>query len=272
MQEDTYEAKLSFRLSRLNVFILTGALAIFLIVITTFIIAFTPLREYIPGYTDIGLKQRVYELQLFADSLEREFYRKDLYLKNIQSIVEGKDPDPFQYKDTVAEQDYDMIRLTRSYEDSLLRAQYDNQAQYNIIYDGDADEMFSESQVTKTFLNFFTPLSGIVTSEFDMTNKHYGIDVVSRENEAVKATLDGTVIFSDWNLETGYVIGIQHRYNFVSVYKHNSTLLKEIGSLVRAGETIAIVGESGELTTGPHLHFELWHNGAPVNPRDYVSF
>ncbi len=125
---------------------------------------------------------------------------------------------------------------------------------------------------TRTNFTFFNPLKGIITSEFDLSLNHYGIDIVSKENDAVKATLDGTVLFADWTVETGHVISIQHRDNYISVYKHNSVLLKKTGNFVKAGEPIAIVGESGELTTGAHLHFELWYNGTPVNPLEYIAF
>jgi murein DD-endopeptidase MepM/ murein hydrolase activator NlpD len=119
---------------------------------------------------------------------------------------------------------------------------------------------------------FFTPLKGIITSEFNPAQGHYGIDIVSKQNEAVKSVLDGTVIFSNWTLETGYVMSVQHSQNIVSIYKHNSVLLKKTGEYVRAGEPIAIVGETGEQITGPHLHFELWNDGRPVNPKDYITF
>ena len=119
---------------------------------------------------------------------------------------------------------------------------------------------------------FFTPLRGIVTSKFDPATKHYGVDIVSVQNEAIKATLDGVVIFSGWTLETGYTVIIQHENDLISVYKHNSVLLKDQGSFVKAGDAIAIVGSSGEYSTGPHLHFEIWYNGVPVNPTDFIKF
>jgi murein DD-endopeptidase MepM/ murein hydrolase activator NlpD len=119
---------------------------------------------------------------------------------------------------------------------------------------------------------FYTPLEGIITANYNPVDNHYGVDIVAERNEAIKSTMDGTVIFSGWTVETGYVIAVQHQKNIISIYKHNSVLLKRIGDWVRAGEPIAIVGESGELSSGPHLHFELWHNGMPVNPTDYVAF
>jgi murein DD-endopeptidase MepM/ murein hydrolase activator NlpD len=119
---------------------------------------------------------------------------------------------------------------------------------------------------------FFTPIQGIISNGYNPANRHFGIDIVSKMNEAVKSVLDGTVILSAWTLQTGNIIAVQHQSNIISVYKHNSVLLKKEGDNVKAGDPIAIVGESGEMQTGPHLHFELWYNGNPVNPREYISF
>ena len=270
VDEGTFEEKVSFRLSRLNVFIAIGTVAIILIVATTFLIAFTPLKEYIPGYTDVTLQKRVNDLLRLTDSLETEFKQNSLYIQNIQNIIEGKEIIEDTSSKPVQNINYDKIEYTRSVEDSILRAEYENGTSYNLYYN-DNEELSAPTSTLSSSV-FFTPLKGIITTEFDLSAKHYGIDIVARQNEAVKATLDGTVIFSDWTVETGYVISIQHKENFISVYKHNSVLLKQEGNIVKAGEPIAIVGESGELTTGPHLHFELWYNGTPVNPKDYIAF
>jgi len=223
--DETYEVKLSFRLSRLNVFMAIGSLAIFLIVLTIFIIAFTPLREYIPGYKDVNLSKNVYELHMRTDSLEYILSVNERYINNLQLILDGKEPN-------------DELITSKSYASMV----------------------------------FFTPLKGMVTNEFNPVENHYGIDIVAPENEVVKATMDGIVLFASWTIETGHVIVIQHQQNYISVYKHNAVLLKQEGAYIRAGEPIAIVGESGLFSTGPHLHFELWHNGNPVNPRDYIVF
>jgi murein DD-endopeptidase MepM/ murein hydrolase activator NlpD len=270
--EDTFEEKILFRLSRLNVFVAAGTIAILLIIATTFLIAFTPLREYIPGYTDVTLRKRVIELEQLADSLATDLNRKSLYLQNIKKIIEGGYTDTGE--DTIGKAiqsgDYSEVKYRHSSEDSAIRQEYEGEVSYNLFYNDNLES--SVSKPSRSSYNFFLPLKGIVTNEFDVSRQHYGIDIVSKQNEAVKATLDGTVIFSEWTVETGYVISIQHQGTFISSYKHNSVLLKQQGSLVNAGEPIAIVGESGELSTGPHLHFELWYNGTPVNPRDYIAF
>lgn len=267
--DETYEEKLSVRLSRLNVFVIAGSGAILLIILTTYIIAFTPLREYIPGYTDVNLSKNVYELINRADSLENIVAVNERYLRNLRLVLTGELPEDIHPDviDTVPRQ-YGDIQITHSRADSLLREEIESQERiYSIAGSGD----FRPAQ-RATGLLFFTPLKGIVTSEFNPSENHFGIDIVAPENEVVKATMDGIVLFSSWTIETGHVIVIQHQQNFNSVYKHNSVLLKREGAFVRAGEPIAIVGGSGEYSTGPHLHFELWHNGSPVNPRDYMIF
>jgi murein DD-endopeptidase MepM/ murein hydrolase activator NlpD len=273
--DETFEEKISFRLSRMNVFVLITSLSVFLIVITSYIIAFTSLREYIPGYTDVNLNRRVYQLQRTADSLEGVFRQKQLYFDNIKRIVEGGD---FSDDSLIAVNErqsrsgatYDTIRLVHSEIESELRSEFENSEKYNIQTD---PTLIPEARRrASTVASFFTPVKGTITNKFDPVQRHYGVDVVAKSNEAIKAALEGTVLFADWTVDKGHVIGIQHAGSFVSVYKHNSVLLKREGDFVRAGEPIAIIGESGELSTGPHLHFELWFNSAPVNPEDYISF
>ncbi|MFH1159892.1 MAG: M23 family metallopeptidase [bacterium] len=271
MRDDTLEERLTFRLTRLNVFIALGTLTIVLIFLTTILIAFTPLREYIPGYTNVGLQKDLYDLQLKTDSIEREMTQKDLFIQNLKNIIGGGDiqEDRALPKDT--ETRYANIRITRSVEDSLLRAEIESQTKYS-LYQIESAEMASQRNPTLGNVLFFTPIKGVITNEFNPQQKHFGVDIVAKQNEAIKSVLDGTVIFSDWTVETGYVIGIQHPHGIVSIYKHNSALLKRVSDLVKAGEVIAIIGQTGEFTSGPHLHFELWSEGTPVNPTDYISF
>lgn len=271
MNDQTYEERISFRLSRLNVFVFLGTLTILLILLTTLIIAFTPLREYIPGYMDTRIPKLVYQLQRKTDSLEVMIGQKTKYINTIRHVISGG-----EFTDTLLSENidsgfvnYDTLSLKKSARDSAFRAEFEKNNQFNIyIYDRqDVTDVLSPLSPA-----FFTPLKGTITNHFNLAENHYGIDIVSGNNETIKAALEGTVIFSGWTLETGYVLGIQHRGNFLSVYKHNSSLLKKTGNYVKAGEAIAIVGETGELSTGPHLHFELWYNGTPVNPLDYIAF
>ena len=271
MNDETLEERLTFRLSRLNVFVVLGTLTIILIILTSLLIAFTPLREYIPGYTNVGLQKKLYELQIKTDSIEKGLEKRDLFIQNMKDVMNGKDlsTDVPLTKDTLHK--YNNIKLKKSPEDSLLRAEVENQGKYN-LYRFENSENVRQKNASIGKVLFFVPLKGVITNEFNPSQNHYGVDIVSKQNEAIKCVLDGTVILSNWTLETGYTIAIQHQQNIVSVYKHNSALLKKEGEFVKAGDPIAIVGQTGELTTGPHLHFELWSDGNPVNPKDYINF
>jgi len=268
--DTNFEERFSFRLTRLNVLIFVLSLGVVFITLTFFIIAYTPIKVYIPGYPDVDQKKQLYSLSLLADSLIQDARQKNIYLQNIKDIVSGEDVGDEDVDTESTEQNYDSIVIHKSVEDSLLRAEFENQNLYNLNLNENGQLATSKSSIRS--FNFFTPLNGIVTSKFDSKEKHFGVDIVTSANEAVKATLDGTVIYADWTIETGHVIAIQHSRNLISVYKHNSVLLKSEGDYAKAGEPIAIAGQSGELTTGPHLHFELWYNGTPVNPEDYITF
>jgi murein DD-endopeptidase MepM/ murein hydrolase activator NlpD len=269
MNEETFKERASLLLTPMNVIVLGGSLAIFLVVAVTYLIAFTSLREYIPGYTDTDLRQQAYENTLRTDSLEQELALKDLYLANIKMIISGGTP-PKTDEGADTTKDYHGIEFSNSPDDSLLRELVAEEEQFNIQNVQFAARPSMEGNIRNMF--FFAPIKGDVTSDFDTRNKHFAVDVVAKENEPIKATLDGTVILSTWTYDAGNVIGIQHSSNLTSFYKHCSVLLKKAGETVKAGEVIAVVGNSGEQTTGPHLHFELWFNGRPVNPKDYIVF
>jgi len=271
MNDETLEERLTFRLSRLNVFVALGTLTIILIFLTTILIAFTPLREYIPGYSSVRLQRGLYELQMKTDSIEKELQRKDKYLENIKNVINGTNltSQVPGSKDTMRH--YGDVQLTHSVEDSLLRVEVENQAKYS-LYRMESPGSSTRAKSSLGNVLLFVPIKGTITDQFNPVRQHFGVDVVAKENEAIKAILDGTVIFTGWTVETGYVIAIQHVQNVISIYKHNSALLKREGERVKAGEPIAIIGQTGELTTGPHLHFELWYDGTPINPVDYISF
>jgi len=271
MHDETMEERLTFRLTRLNVFIALGTLAIVLIFLTSMLIALTPLREYIPGYTDVGLKKDLYELNLKTDSIEKALISKDLYIRNMKMVISGEGFPEETAEPGDSDIQYDDIRLIRSEADSLLRIEVENQSKYS-LYQTDIKGQKSQRDLLLGNVVFFSPIKGMITNDFDPDRQHFGVDIVSKKNDAIKSVLDGTVIFSNWTVETGYVIGIQHPHSLISIYKHNSALMKRVGDIVKAGEVIAIIGESGEFSTGPHLHFELWNQGTPVNPVDYISF
>lgn len=270
MNNETYEERLSFRLSRLNVFLLTVSISIVLITLTIFIIAFTPIREYIPGYLDVNIPGQLYRLEQRTDSLEKALRAKDIYLTNIRNIIEGKEIIDSVPGETHSGINYDSITLESSPEDSLLRAEYDEQTRYNLfIYE--AEDLY-DGGAPLSSISFFPPVEGIIINKFSLAEKHYGVDIATRRASTIKSVYDGTVIFADWTTETGYTLTIQHTGNFISVYKHNSNLLKSAGAFVKAGEPVAVTGDSGELSSGPHLHFELWHKGTPVDPEEFISF
>jgi murein DD-endopeptidase MepM/ murein hydrolase activator NlpD len=230
------------------------------------LIAFTPLKEFIPGYANVNIRKQGVENFLKSDSISSALAQNNLYIENIKHIIEGEVV--HLDNETVVDSglNYEGIVNEPIGEDSVLRNMIETEEKYNL---------FNSAGSTPGNISGFTflqPLRGTVTNRFNMKDKHFGIDIVAPKNEAIKATLDGTVIFAEWTVETGYVIQLQHADNIVSIYKHNSVLHKEVGDYVRAGEVIAIIGNSGELSTGPHLHFELWYNGRPINPEEYMMF
>lgn len=265
LNESTFEEKISFKLSRLNVFV-TGSLCIIgLIALTTLLIAFTPLREYIPGYSSTKLKKQATDLTYKTDSLVAHLTNTNRYLENIRQVLTGDLENGQVNLDSLREQfklDPSSVDLTPIKEDSVLRAEVALEDKYNLF----------ESSARGAEITLFPPLQGEISQGYDVEQKHYAVDVTAPTDTPVKAVANGTVIFSEWTAATGYVIIIEHKDGLLSVYKHNGSLSKSQGEVVRAGEVIASVGNTGELTTGPHLHFELWSNGSTVNPLDFINF
>lgn len=268
LNDQTLEEKFSLRLTPMNIIVFGGTFAISLITLTLYLIAFTPLREYIPGYTDVRIRRNLVNVALKTDSLEYRMGSQERYLSNLLNVLNDKLDSTKPEKAIANAALYDTIRkLDKSEEDARLREQLEAGDKYEL----------SETPA-KTFSSgigstaFFTPLKGTITTKFNAIQKHFGIDIVSGPNEVIKSALDGTVIMASFTSETGYVIGVQHGNNLMTFYKHNSALLKGVGDNVKAGEVIAIIGNTGEFSTGPHLHFELWYNGSPVNPLEYISF
>ncbi|MCU0462787.1 MAG: M23 family metallopeptidase [Bacteroidales bacterium] len=268
VNDTTFEEVWRVRLTQYNAFLLITFLVLFIIGATVSIIAFTNIREFIPGYPDVTMRRNILMSAIRLDSLEKQLELRDNYFANINAIIAGEKPaEIYSMQDTSGA--YKSIRYTTSPEESALRAQVENEERYNVTYTPD----FSESVTSLAELHFFPPVKGIVSGKFDIRTKHYGTDIVAKPRSPVSAALDGTVIFTGWTMETGYVIEIQHPNNIVSVYKHNASLLKETGDLVRAGEPVSIVGDSGELyTSGPHLHFEIWYKGSPLDPEKHILF
>lgn len=260
--ENTLEEVVGIHVSKLNgISVLLSAVTV-IFLIAAMIIAFTPLRNYLPGYMNSEVRELVVTNALRVDSLQQLLNRQNLYIMNIQDIFSGK-----VSTDTVSSIDsLTMVRseelMERTQEEELFRKQYEESERYNLTTMGNAP--------LTTGLVFYRPTRGMISSEFDVNKKHFGIDIAANPDESVLATLDGTVILSAYTAETGYVIQVQHAQNIVSVYKHCGSLLKKEGDVVKAGEAIALVGNTGENTTGPHLHFELWSKGRALDPSKYI--
>ncbi|WP_298526955.1 M23 family metallopeptidase [uncultured Christiangramia sp.] len=265
LNEDTFEERFSFRLTRLNVFVAVGISAILLIAMTTFLIAFTPLREYIPGYSSAALKEKATKLAYTSDSLQNKMRMNDQYLQSIQDALRGEFDVQQLDRDSILSQpitELEYQEINRIKADSLLREEVAQEDKYNILPTATDDINFS----------LFAPVKGTISERYNIENKHYAIDIVTTRNSPIKSVADGRVIFAEWTAETGYVIIIEHSYGLLSVYKHNASLSKSQGDIVRSGEVIATAGNTGEFTTGPHLHFELWNEGNPVDPSEYIDF
>lgn len=264
LNDDTFEEKLSLKLSRLNVFLISGFSAFFLIVITILLIAFTPLREYIPGYSSTALKRKAFELDVLSDSLERRMTYQKRYLLNLQQLIEGQDP--LSFSDTTVDDSVVQVELEESLSkpESLLQAYVREEERFSVT---SADEQ----KVTAKTINFFPPLKGLITDSFSLQQNHLGTDIVAQENSVIKSAQEGVVILAEWTAETGHVLIIQHPEGYISVYKHNSSLLKKQGEAVSTGEPVAVIGNTGTYSSGPHLHFELWYQGFPVDPQQYME-
>jgi len=266
--DTTFEEVWRIRLTQYNGFLLIAFLVFFIIGATTSLIAFTNLREFIPGYPDVTMRRNILVSAIRLDSLEKELALRDQYFENLRAIIAGDKPlGALTLRDS--SRDYNSITFRTSPEDSALRTQVETADRYSLTL----GPVTPESVASLAGLHFFPPVKGIVSGKFDPRSKHFGTDIVTKPKSPVNAALNGTVIFTGWTRETGYVIEVQHSNNIVSVYKHNVSLLKETGDLVRTGEAIAIVGDSGEIyTSGPHLHFEIWYKGSPLDPERHIIF
>ena len=268
--DSTFEERWHVRFTPRNILSIAGTIIIILVVGSMALVMYTPLRVLVPGYPTNAMRQQIQTVINRLDSLEHEIHLRDQYIHIVNAIVAGREPELAEVGTENAPISYENITFTRSEQDSLLRRQVEEEERFNVMRT--FPEYTSSEEVSLAKIHFFKPVEGVVSSKFNLNNNHFGIDLVASPNEVVKAILDGTVIMSAWTSETGYVIQIQHNANIISVYKHNASLLKRQGDRVKAGDAIAIVGNSGELTTGPHLHLEIWQNGTPVNPEDYIVF
>jgi len=269
INDNTFDERFSAYLTPLNV--IAGVALVFSLIALIVIgfLAFTPLREYIPGYSDTQTKLNALNASIKADSLEeaQKIYKQ--YFSNLGNILNGEMESSADSLDRPEERRvYEGLDFSASKEDSLLREEIESQERYAV-----SQNIPNNGKIMGLpALLFFAPVKGQITSEFDRSIQHYGVDVTATEGEAIKAVYDGVVIFASYTYDGGYVIQIQHPDNLISVYKHNSVLLKQVGDQVSAGESVAVIGNTGELTDGPHLHFELWHKGNPIDPINFIAF
>ncbi|MEO8774250.1 MAG: M23 family metallopeptidase [Gelidibacter sp.] len=265
LNEDTFEERFAIKLTRLNVFVIVSLTSILLVAATIFLIAFTPLREFIPGYSSSKLKKQAISLSFKTDSLQQIINVNEKYFSSIKRVLTGDVKTVEFNKDSIlraANAETAHLSIKPSKQDSLLREKVDKEDKYNLF----------ESAITTSNFVLFPPVNGNISEGYNLKEKHYAVDIIVAKDTPVKATADGTVIFAEWTVETGYVVIIEHSYELISVYKHNASLTKEQGDVVKAGEVIAMTGNTGEYTTGPHLHFELWSKGYPINPTNFIDF
>jgi murein DD-endopeptidase MepM/ murein hydrolase activator NlpD len=266
MNDDTFEERISLRLTPLGILILVSVITIIMTTLVVSLVAFTPIREYIPGYADVGMQARIVELNFKTDSLEKAMNARQKYMDNLLTILSGKDTaeHPANPRDTTKK--FNNLKFKPSKDDQDLRDSVEQRDQYALSFD-----VRRKGGIAGFF--FFVPVKGTVSNAFNAAEEHFGVDIAAQdENEPVRVTLDGTIISASWTTGDGYVIAVQHSNNMISIYKHNAALLKKPGDFVKAGDPIAVVGSSGEQISGPHLHFELWYNGAPIDPQDYIVF
>jgi murein DD-endopeptidase MepM/ murein hydrolase activator NlpD len=270
MNHETFEEIRSFKLSLLNVYVFLSTLMVAVALLVASLIVLTPLKRYIPGFGDLKEYKEVMRLSNKVDELEDEIKAHQTYTDNFRrmltSDVETEKEVP---KESVELPDSAYV-IKRIPEDEKLRQSLE-------VVSGNNNNGYSQlvnvspKDVPLSQFYFIAPLVGEVSKAFD-SKKHPAIDVLAPKDTPVKAIMDGYVVSADWSLEFGNTIALQHSNNILTFYKHNSTILKKSGSFVKAGEAIAIIGNTGELSSGPHLHFELWHKGKPINPAEYIKF
>ena len=262
--EDTFEEKFAFKASKINVFVLMLVYSVILISFTISIVFFTQLRELVPGYSSSDLLSRAIYLTQKTDSLERQIELNNKFYKSIEDVLSGK-TDEFMERDNIpidsSSNDKNLFSISPNSEDSILRNYVDSQDKFNLT----KNELVIENKM------FFSPIKGDITQTFNFEENHFAIDIAADIGTPVKSILDGKILFSEWSVDTGHVIIVDHGDNIVSVYKHNSKSLKEQNDFVQAGEVIAYSGNQGSLSSGPHLHFELWKNGTPIDPEPLLN-
>ncbi|HYD90572.1 MAG TPA: M23 family metallopeptidase [Flavobacterium sp.] len=264
LNEETFEEIFSFKLNLMNVFVGLTSLSIFLIAITTYIIAFTPLREYIPGYASTALKREATQNAIKSDSLQRVLEENSVYLASIKKVLTGDLDHTKLSRDSIqAAAPKDLSEVEGPSEEELkLRDEVALEDKYNLF----------EQAKPRVSLVLFPPVKGHITEQYSSKNKHFAVDIALAKDTPIKSIAAGTVILADWTPTNGHVMIIRHNDGIISVYKHAALLTKDQGDVVKSGEVVAMAGSTGEQSTGVHLHFELWKDGYPINPTQFIDF
>ena len=265
LNEQSYEETFSYKLNRLNVFLFFSVSILLLIISTFLVISYTPLKEYIPGYDSSELRRKAIMNNYKLDSIQEKLMRNQRYIIAVSEVLKG-DLDIYELEQRVNSDTIysskSLLEFKTSEADSLLRIEVESDEKYNITQTGE----------DKSLLTLFKPISGKVTQNHDPIKRHYAVDIATKLNTPVRATTEGVVVFSGWSDDAGYVVIIDHPYDLLSVYKHNSSISVSQGEVVEQGQVIAFSGNSGMNTTGPHLHFEIWSNGFSLNPEEFIDF
>jgi murein DD-endopeptidase MepM/ murein hydrolase activator NlpD len=279
MNEDTFEEVGSYKLTLMNIYIVISTLLVVLTFLVFLLIAYTPIKEYLPGFQPMSNNdRRLLELTREVNRMGQEMQAQEVYIKNLQRMLTGNPQREEDVPQVLPEQNTpDKDNKDKSKKVGMSKVDEDMRREVELEQVGRIAKRSrsvgfvpNEKPIEQMF--FATPVNGEISAHFDRQKSHYGVDILAPRNAAIKAAMDGYVFMSEWTLETGNTVGIQHDNGILSLYRHNSALLKKVGNFVRAGEAIAIVGNTGVLSSGPHLHFELWHKGKPVDPVDYVTF
>lgn len=272
MNNETFEEVGSYRLSLLNVYTLLSTFVVMVATLVVLVIYLTPIRQTVPGYGKVNESSLLFQLNQEMTQLEAQLETQKLYTESFRAMLaqekpadtEESTPPPTDFPDS-------LLNVEPIPEDLQLREEIKAS---QLLQEIDPVEAALSAEVRKRpeELFFFPPVDGPVSAGFMPGKKHFGVDILAPKNTPVKAAMDGFVTFSDWTRETGHTIGIQHDHNLITYYKHNSAILKKTGEPVKAGEAIAIIGNTGTLSNGPHLHFEIWFDGKPLDPAKYVKF
>jgi Membrane-bound metallopeptidase len=265
LNENTLEEIWKLRVSMFNGIMLYLASFFLLLVIASIVIITTPIRNYLPGYLDSEIREQAIKASIKIDSLDMQQRYQEAYLQNIKDIFEGKVQPISESKVDTVTIAADDKSLQSSDSEKKFRTQYEEEEKYNL-------STISTSDITPTEgITFFRPVKGVVSSKFNITSRHYGIEITTA-GESVVATLQGTIVYAGYDAEAGYIIQIQHKNGYISIYKNVSALLKKTGDRVRTGEAIALMGSGKDNSQKRTLSFELWYKGNPVNPELYISF